>query len=117
MDSMTAGLTGVRVYLDDILVGEATEEDHLRNLYAVLERIHDYVFHLQLSKYRFFMTEIKYLDHIVDSSGIRPDPAKLQAISTMPPPTNTQELRSYLGAVNYYAKFVSEMHRLRHPMD
>lgn len=117
MDSMTAGLTGVRVYLDDILVGGATEEEHLHNLHAVLERIRDYGFHLQLSKCRFFMDEIKYLGHVVNSSGIRPDPAKLQAISTMPPPKNVPELRSYLGAVNYYAKFVSEMHRLRHPMD
>lgn len=35
----------------------------------------------------------------------------------MPPPTNVSELRSFLGAVNYYAKFIKEMHQLRRPLD
>ncbi|XP_062542494.1 uncharacterized protein K02A2.6-like [Armigeres subalbatus] len=63
------------------------------------------------------MTEVKYIGHIVDRNGIRTDPEKITTIVQMPPPRNIAELRSFLGAVNYYAKFISEMHQLRRPLD
>ncbi|XP_055633565.1 uncharacterized protein K02A2.6-like [Toxorhynchites rutilus septentrionalis] len=65
----------------------------------------------------FFQTEIGYLGHIVDQNGIRPDPEKLQAIASIPAPTNVSELRSYLGAINFYGRFVRNIHELRHPLD
>ncbi|XP_055634261.1 uncharacterized protein K02A2.6-like [Toxorhynchites rutilus septentrionalis] len=59
----------------------------------------------------------KYLGHIVSAKGIQIDPAKIAAISEMPAPTDVPTLRSFLGAVNFYGKFVREMHQLRHPFD
>ncbi|XP_055543286.1 uncharacterized protein K02A2.6-like [Wyeomyia smithii] len=65
----------------------------------------------------FFQTEIKYLGHIIDSKRIRPDPEKLQVIASIPAPTNVSELRFFLGAVNFYGRFVRNIHELRHPLD
>lgn len=61
--------------------------------------------------------QIKYLAHIIDESGLRPDPAKIESIIKMPPPSDISGLRSFLGAVNVYGKFVAEMHQLRKPLD
>ena len=52
------------------------------------------------------MRQVKYLGQILDAQGIRPDPDKIAPIVSMPPPHNIPKLRSYLGAINYYGKYV-----------
>lgn len=107
----------MKPYLDDILIAGKTKEEHDRSLYAVLERIREYGFHLNIEKCKFAVSQIKFLGHIVDKDGIRPDPSKALAISQMSPPKDVQQLRSYLGAINYYGRFVKQMKQLRAPLD
>ncbi|XP_055616575.1 uncharacterized protein K02A2.6-like [Toxorhynchites rutilus septentrionalis] len=117
IDSMVAGIPGVKPYLDDIMIAGRTKEEHDRSLHEVLERIKMYGFHLRIEKCRFGLSQIKFLGHIIDKGGLRPDPAKTTAISQMPAPMNVSQLRSYLGAINYYGRFVKQMKELRAPMD
>ncbi|XP_062556755.1 uncharacterized protein K02A2.6-like [Armigeres subalbatus] len=117
VDNMIAGLDGVSGYLDDIIVASDSVEEHMIHLERLFARIREYGFTLKIEKSNFFMSEIKYLGLIVDSQGIRPDPEKVRAISEMPAPHDVTTLRSFLGAVNYYSKFVRGMHKLREPMD
>ncbi|XP_055615405.1 uncharacterized protein K02A2.6-like [Toxorhynchites rutilus septentrionalis] len=117
IDSMVAGIPGVKPYLDDIMIAGRTKEEHDRSLHEVLERIKTYGFHLRIEKCRFGLSQIKFLGHIIDKGGLRPDPAKTTAISQMPAPMNVSQLRSYLGAINYYGRFVKQMKELRAPMD
>ncbi|XP_038116710.1 uncharacterized protein K02A2.6-like [Culex quinquefasciatus] len=115
--TMLAGIPAASCYLDDVIVGGATQEEHDRNLKAVLQRIQDYGFTIRLEKCSFGKTEIRYLGHIIDSRGLRPDSAKIEAIVNMPPPTDVSGVRSFLGAINYYGKFVPNMRMLRYPID
>ncbi|XP_065084352.1 uncharacterized protein K02A2.6-like [Ochlerotatus camptorhynchus] len=116
--SMVAGIPGVKPYLNDILIAGRTKQEHDRSLYAVLEQIREYGFHLRLEKCRFALSQIKFLGHLVDKGGIRPDPSKTEAIYKMQmSPKDVQQLRSYLGAVNYYGRFVKQMKQLRAPLD
>lgn len=117
MDSMLTGLEGTVAYLDDILVMGSNQEDHKKNLFAVLKRIEDFGFHINLEKCDFEMREIKYLGMIIDEKGRRPDPEKIESIVKMPPPKNTKELKSLLGMINYYGTFIKELYRLRPPLD
>ncbi|XP_062698486.1 uncharacterized protein K02A2.6-like [Aedes albopictus] len=117
MAKMVAGLRGVEVFLDDILVHSKTLEEHNRILHMLFRRLREYGFHLRVEKCRFYQDQLKYLGHIISARGIQPDPAKIAAISEMPAPTDVSTLRSFLGAVNFYGKFVREMHQLRHPLD
>lgn len=117
IDNMLCNLEGSESFLDDVLVHGKTRAEHDRNLELTLQRIQEYGFRLKIEKCSFYMTQVKYLGHIIDRNGIRTDPAKVSAITQMPPPKNTSELRSFLGAVNYYAKFIKEMHQLRRPLD
>ncbi|XP_053687312.1 uncharacterized protein K02A2.6-like [Sabethes cyaneus] len=117
MDTMLAGIQCTAPYLDDILVGGRTEEEHKRNLRQVLQRIQEYGFTVKFEKCKFFMHQVKYLGQLLDSEGIRPDPDKVKAIINMPPPHDVSTLRSYLGAINYYGKYIREMRNLRQPLD
>lgn len=117
IDAMIADLNGVDSYLDDIIIAGETQEIHSENLIKLLHRIQDYGFRLKIDKCQFFMHQIKYLGFIVDGEGIRPDPSKIEVITNMPPPKDISTLRSLLGAINFYGKFVKNIHNIRQPLD
>ncbi|XP_065074578.1 uncharacterized protein K02A2.6-like [Ochlerotatus camptorhynchus] len=117
VDSMIADIPGVRSFLDDAIIFGRTWEEHKASLDKLLQRLEENGFHDKLEKCHFFQTEIRYLGHIIDRNGICPDPEKLQAIASIPAPTNVSEVRSFLGAVNFYGRFVRNIHELRHPLD
>ncbi|XP_062542398.1 uncharacterized protein K02A2.6-like [Armigeres subalbatus] len=117
MDAVLSGIEKTSGYLDDVLVGGRTKEEHDYNLKQVLQRLEQYGFTVRIEKCHFNMEQVEYLGQILDGDGIRLDPNKTAAISTMPPPQDVSSLCSYLGAVNYYAKYVPEMRKLRFPMD
>ena len=117
VDNMLSDLEGAQSFLDDILVFGRTRIEHDRNLEQTLTKIQEYGFKLKAEKCKFRMTQVKYLGHIISGKGVSTDPEKVAAIAKMPVPKNISELRSFLGAVNYYARFIREMHTLRKPLD
>lgn len=117
IDTMLAGLPGTSGYLDDVIVGGKNAEEHQRNLHAVLQRIEEYGFTIRPEKCSFGKFQIGYLGFLLDRHGIRPDPIKIASIKNMPPPKDITGVRSFLGAINYYGKFVPNMRTLRYPLD
>ena len=105
MSNILSGLKGVMCLMDDILVCGETQDEHDRNLTAALTRIQEAGLTLNKEKCEFNKTAIKFLGQVVDSSGIKPDPDKIKAISHMPQSTNITELRRFLGMVNQLNKF------------
>ena len=89
------------VYLDDILMFSETEQQHLHNLRAVLERLRCEKFHAKQQKCEFGKRSVKYLGHIVEYGTIRVDLDKVAAIQTWPTPTCVKEVQQFLGLANY----------------
>lgn len=104
-------------FIDDIIVAGVDKEDHDRQLFKTLDRIHDYGFKLRLDKCRFGVSSVEFCGHTIDQHNIRPLPGKLKSIQDLPPPENIQQLRAFLGAVNYYGKFIKNMKDMRGPLD
>ncbi|XP_055589909.1 uncharacterized protein K02A2.6-like [Uranotaenia lowii] len=117
IDTIIANLELCCGYLDDLIVGGRTVEEQNRNVDRILGKLEEFGFTVRIEKCNFNMRQVKYLGQILDGDGIRPDPDKTAAIASMPAPHDVLTLRSYLGAVNYYAKYVPEMRKLRYPMD
>lgn len=117
IDMMISGLTGTAAYLDDILVTRTDINDHNKNLQKLFERIKSFGFTIKLEKYNIATRELNYLSHIIDHRGIRPNPEKTLAISKMEAPDDVATLRSYLGGINFYCKYVKKMHELRYPLN
>ena len=116
MDKILVGLDGVFCYIDDILVVDDTVEEHLRKLRLVFERLNKYNVKLNKSKCKFFQDEVQYLGHQLCSEGIRPLQNKVEAIQRAPRPKNVTELKSFLGMVNFYGKFVPNLSTLLYPL-
>ncbi|XP_055701767.1 uncharacterized protein K02A2.6-like [Phlebotomus papatasi] len=117
VDTMLQGITGVSAYFDDILVASSTVQGHMDSLNKIFQRLEDFDFRVRLEKCKFFQSELKFLGIIINGQGQHPDPAKISAIVSMPEPSNINELRSFLGAVTFYSKFVNSMSTLRAPLD
>jgi hypothetical protein len=109
MDTLLQGLPGVSVYLDDILVTGRTTEEHLQNLEAVLCRLKEAGLHLNKAKCMFMRPSIDYLGHVIDEKGRHPTAEKVQAIKEAPTPKDVTQLRSFLGILTYYGKFLPNL--------
>ena len=62
------------------------------------------------------MKRIEFLGHIISKEGIVVDPIKVEVIKDWPRPTNISEIRSFLGVVGYYKRFVEEFFNLTIPL-
>ena len=71
----------------------------------------------KLPKCAFFEDSVIYNGHRVDEEGIRPTEDKLEAIHRAPMAKNISELRSYLGLVNYYGKFMPNLSQMLEPLN
>ena len=115
-ESNLEGLDGVECNIDDILIYGTTQEEHDRRLQAVLHRLDNANVTLNAEKCVFNVQSVKFLGQIVGSNGIKPDPEKIEAIVNMSPPTNIHEVRSFLGMVNQFSKFTTNLAHLTKPI-
>ena len=109
MDAILQGLPGVCVYLDDILVTGETEDKHLQNLEQVLSRLEKAGLQLQRQKCTFMQPSVEYLGHRISAAGLHPSEEKVRAIVDAPVPKDVTQLRSFLGLLNYYGKFLPQL--------
>ena len=108
MEATLQGLPMVCVYLDDVLVSGKTQEEHLSNLNEVLTRLESAGLRLKGKKCTFCKPRVTYLGHIISANGLKPSPHKVKAVSELPSPSRVSELKTFLGLVNYYAKFLPD---------
>ena len=98
------------MYLDDIMITGATENEHLNNLAQVLERLESAEMWLKKQKCAFLLPSVSsYLGHVISAEGLHTEETKVRAIVEAPEPQNFGELRSFLGMVNYYGTFLPDL--------
>ena len=97
------------IYLDDCLICSETFEEHLEHVAQVLQRYRAAGLKANPKKTELGKDEVLFLGHILTPQGIRPNPAKTEAIWSFKQPENIHDVRSFLGLANYYRRFVPEM--------
>ena len=67
---------------------------------------------LKPSKCYFFKEEIEYLGHVVSGEGISTNPKKVEAVIKWPIPQTVYDVRSFLGFVGYYRRFIKNFSKI-----
>ena len=116
METLLRGLPMVVVYIDDILIAGRSQEEHHTNLARVLQRLKDAGIRLKREKCSFCLSKVEYLGHSISAEGLRPSMTKVKTITGAPKPTKVSQLKSFLGLVNYYAKFLPNLATIIAPL-
>jgi len=109
MEGLLGDIPNVHVYLDDILVSGSSRSEHLLTLEKVLSRLEQSGMRLKESKCKFMLPSVEYLGHHISAQGIQPTEEKRRAIVNAPSPQDTTQLKSFLGLVTYYGKFLPHL--------
>ena len=104
------------VYLDDILITGRNEQEHLSNLGQVLTKLEEVGLRLNKDKCRCMQSEVVYLGHVIDKTGLHPDNGRIQAITEAPRSQNVTELKTYIGLLSYYGKFLQNLSTVLAPL-
>jgi hypothetical protein len=118
MHTILGDLVGkfIVIYLDDILIFSQSEEEHEEHLRVVLQRLRDHKLTLNLNKCTLFVSEIKFLGHIISAQGIRVNEEKVKAIKDWPEPTSSKDVQRFLGLANYFRRFIQGYSSLAAPL-
>lgn len=109
MVKLFEGVPNVTVFLDDILIHNSCLDSHIDTVNRVLQILKDNGLKIKKQKCDFLCEEVKYLGFIVSSEGVRVDREKIKPILEIAPPSNVSELKSFLGMVNFYGKFIKNL--------
>ena len=116
MDQILLGVEKCVCKQDDILIGGNDWQENLRILADVLDRLHRYNLHLKLPKCEFLKPEVVYLGSRISAEGLQPVEEKINAVKQAPAPQNVNELRSFLGMVQYYHSFLPGLATILAPL-
>ena len=102
----------VVVFVDDILIYFQSKDEHEDHLGIVLQALKDHQLYAKFSKCEFWLTEVKFLGHVVSASGVSVDPEKVEVVMKWERPKLVSEIRSFLGLAGYYMRFIEDFSQL-----
>ena len=105
----------VIVYLDDVLIF-SRKEDHAEKVRLVLEKLLEANLKLKRKKCVFGTSSVEYLGHVISKDGVAMDPKKVKSILEWPRPKSVTDVRSFLGMVGYYRKFLKHFAEISAPL-
>nr|GEY31290.1 putative reverse transcriptase domain-containing protein [Tanacetum cinerariifolium] len=106
----------VIVFIDDILIHSKSKEEHEVHLKLILELLEKEKLFEKFSKCKFWLQEVYFLGHVVNSEGIHVDPNKIKAVKNWKPPKTPTEIRSFLGLARYYRRFIANFLKIEKPL-
>lgn len=109
LDETLRGIPCGMCYQDDIFITGKDHDSHLTTLTPVLKRLESNGRRANRSKCSLLQRLIVYLGHRNDKEGMHPTEDKVYAVKNAPAPKNVDELRSSLGLINYYQKFLPNL--------
>ena len=106
----------ILIYLDDILVASPDLRTHKEHLRTVLTLLRQHGLVLNRAKCQFFRSEVDFLGLRVTAGGVTPLPDQISAVASFPQPTSIKELQAFLGAVNFYRRFIPATAKILLPL-
>ena len=106
----------IKVFMDDFSILGNSFDNCLENLISVLIRCEEICLLLNWVKCHFMVQEGIVLGHRISARGIEVDKAKIEAIEKLPPPSSVKGIRSFLGHVGFYRRFIKDFSWIAKPL-
>ena len=106
----------VVVFVDDILIYSQSECEYEYHLRIVLQLLRDHQLYAKFCKCEFWLTEVRFLGHVVSALGVSVDPEKVEAVMGWERTKSVFEICSFLGLARYYKRFIEVFSRIAAPM-
>nr|GEW70502.1 putative reverse transcriptase domain-containing protein [Tanacetum cinerariifolium] len=116
---LRSGYHQFRVREEDIpknCIQNESKEEHKVHLKLILELLKKEKLFGKFSKCKFWLQEVHFLGHVVNSKGIHVDPNKIEAVKNWKPPKTPTEIRSFLGLAGYYRRFIVSFSKIAKPL-
>ena len=106
----------VVVFVDEILIYSQSKWEHEYHLRIVLQLLRDHQLYAKFSKCEFWLTEVRFLGHVLSASGMSMDPKKVEVVMSLERPKSIFKIHSFLGLAGYYNRFIEDFSRIAAPM-
>ena len=106
----------IRMYLDDAIGSDDCPLHHVATLATFFARLGLHKLKLSPDKSRIGAAHVTFLGHVISADGVRPNDDRVAALTRMSMPTDIQQLRSLLGGLSYYRRFLPNMARHIRPI-
>ncbi|CAB4018206.1 Hypothetical predicted protein [Paramuricea clavata] len=116
MDQLLQGIPGTQCILDDMIITGKSNEEHLERLEEVLKRLQEAGLRANKEKCEFFKEKVVFCGHEIDANGLHKTQEMIEAVVNAPRPENVSQVRSFLGLVNYYNRFLPNAASVLHPL-
>lgn len=105
------------IYLDDVVVYPPDFDTHIKHLEQVFEKLAAHGLKLQPHKCSLFQRKVTYLGHVISKDGISTDPEKTTTVRDWVIPSTVKQVRSFLGFVGYYRRFIKGFSKIAAPLN
>ncbi|MCG8032586.1 MAG: aspartyl protease family protein, partial [Candidatus Thiodiazotropha taylori] len=116
VQQLLQGCEGVNNILDDIIVHAPNQQEHDKRLEKVLSVLQEKGITLNRKKCEFNMPKLEFMGHVLSESGVGPSEAKVSAVLNAREPRSISEVRSWLGLVQYNARFIPDLATISAPL-
>jgi hypothetical protein len=106
----------VIVYLDNILIYSQSEEEHIKHVKQVLQRLRDHRLYAKVSKCSFHQQKIKFLGYVVDNQGTSIDTEQTKIIQDWPELKSARKIQVFLGFTGFFRKFIRNFSTITAPL-
>ena len=104
IEGVFKGISGVVVYFDDVLPSGRNDAEHNRRMKQVLVPFQKFGIRVGKDKRVFLKDSVIYLGYIITKEGNSPNTDKVNVDASAP--HDVQSLRSFLGLLNLYCRFL-----------
>jgi hypothetical protein len=103
-DVVLRDIDNIFIYIDDVILATNSKVSHKQKLKKIFERLNNFGMSINLAKCEFGKSELNFLGFHISKQGLRPLEEQVKVITEFPRPQTVQELRRYLGMLNFYRK-------------
>jgi len=106
----------IAVFIDDVIVGMETEEEHDELVVKVIKRLEENDLYVKPEKCKWKVSEVEFLGVVIGPEGIKMEKEKVKGVLEWPMPKCVKDVQKFLGLANYYCRFIEGFATVARPL-